>query len=170
MGRSRSRPLQRAQQHPRCGHSGLLTRFFRFREGLQWRRRPVLDDMDGNSFEYPDYGSISYWDKRYAGKDGLRVAEWLLPYSALREVVLPLLPSTEAEILVVGCGTSTLGEEIYDDGFKCEYTRFAAPISSVPTLLRSLSPSPGRVARPSDVTAGGRLIGGLLTTPTPRQT
>jgi hypothetical protein len=67
------------------------------------------------------YGSHEYWEERYARRPLEREGkalfeEWYAPYSAMREVLLPLLKPTD-RILHVGCGQSQLGSSLYNDGF-----------------------------------------------------
>ena len=67
------------------------------------------------------YGSHEYWEARYARRplerDGKALLEeWYAPYSAMREVLLPLLKPHD-RILHVGCGQSQLGASLYADGF-----------------------------------------------------
>ena len=79
----------------------------------------------------PHYGSKAYWDERYAaaqralGLDerGPENFEWYQGWEALSPHLLPLLSleggkglSRDAEILVVGCGTSTIPAKLYAEG------------------------------------------------------
>lgn len=84
-----------------------------------------------------DYGSVSYWDERYsssalqeATKSSDGSYDWYNSYDNLRFAFRRILtpddidePGTngagpeEKEILIVGCGNSTLGCDMYDDGF-----------------------------------------------------
>ena len=83
-----------------------------------------------------DYGSPSYWDERYSaavhkeavtpGKGGS--FDWYNSYGALRFAIRKFLvpeeglgsedEAEEKEILIAGCGNSTFGCEMYDDGFR----------------------------------------------------
>lgn len=66
----------------------------------------------------PDYGSASYWDERYAASEG-QVFDWYQGYGALRPLIEPFLEEREDfEILIPGCGTSRLGAELYEDGYR----------------------------------------------------
>lgn len=66
---------------------------------------------------FPDFSSRDYWEARYSSES--TSYDWLLPYSQLRTIILPRLSeNTEAEILIVGCGNSRLGEEMYREGYK----------------------------------------------------
>ena len=71
------------------------------------------------------YGSAEYWEERYARRaqeggwqrEGKQLfEEWYAPYSAFRELLLPLLNCTD-RILHIGCGQSRLGADLYQDGF-----------------------------------------------------
>ena len=85
-----------------------------------------------------DYGSASYWDERYsssalqeATKSSDGTYDWYNSYEnlrfALRRIIIPdegdednlkySEKPEEMEILIVGCGNSTLGCKMYDDGF-----------------------------------------------------
>ena len=62
------------------------------------------------------YGTAAYWEGRYA-KDS-EPFDWLQRYSSplLREVITTHVPKAAA-VLVPGCGSSTLAEDMVDDGF-----------------------------------------------------
>lgn len=70
------------------------------------------------------YGSKAYWDDRY--KDGCTIGgssekgkvsnEWYVGYDAMREDLLRYAGRNQA-VLLLGCGTSTLGEDMARDGF-----------------------------------------------------
>ena len=95
-----------------------------------------------------EYGTASYWDKRYE-KDFGKTFDWLGPYKTVRlllnkHVILPMYQKEETTIgddesicetaefeqfvksvagklrvLDLGCGNSTLAEEMYDvDGYR----------------------------------------------------
>mmetsp|Transcript_35927 Transcript_35927/g.76280 ORF Transcript_35927/g.76280 Transcript_35927/m.76280 type:complete len:214 (+) Transcript_35927:23-664(+) len=71
--------------------------------------------------EAPDYGDVMYWDTRFALDP--EPFEWYLPWEELREVVIPRLlalgvPPQDVEVLVVGCGNSTVPEELYLEGWE----------------------------------------------------
>ena len=97
--------------------------------------------------EYPDYSSADYWDQRYSRKIQLTLKEqgnvdiyedWYLQYEQLKPFLLNVpkmredgsgqepvgnhapTPNLEAEILVIGCGLSSLSEDISAlGGFEC---------------------------------------------------
>jgi len=68
-----------------------------------------------------DYGNPSYWDERYAKHfdvDDQAVFDWYQDYKALKPLIQPHLTNAEEfEILIPGCGNSSLGADLYDDGF-----------------------------------------------------
>ena len=67
-----------------------------------------------------DYGNPSYWDERYSkhfDADDQAVFDWYLDYSQLKPHLAPYLSSDpDFEVLIPGCGNSSLGAEMYDDG------------------------------------------------------
>lgn len=79
-----------------------------------------------------DYGSRSYWDERYSAAAQKEATakdvsfDWYNTYGPLRFAIRKfLVPDADTahdeyddmEILIAGCGNSTLGCEMYDDGF-----------------------------------------------------
>jgi EEF1A lysine methyltransferase 4 len=64
----------------------------------------------------PDYGSASYWDERYATVTD--AYDWYQDYSTLRSFLQPYLKDKSIEILIPGCGSSTLGGDLYKLGYQ----------------------------------------------------
>ena len=59
-----------------------------------------------------DYQSSIYWNKRYKQQEGITF-DWLESYDSLKHFLLRTKPTL---VLNLGCGNSTLAEEIYDFG------------------------------------------------------
>jgi len=79
--------------------------------------KSFLQKIDAN-FDFPDYSKFDYWNKRYLNEKG-KPFEWLLSYEILRPHMIPKMGKNyDAEILIVGCGNSTLGAGLYQDKFK----------------------------------------------------
>ncbi len=65
----------------------------------------------------PDYSSLQYWDQRYQREKDLSF-EWLDSYEGIRDILLErLFENREAEVLILGCGNSAVGEGLYDEGY-----------------------------------------------------
>lgn len=63
-----------------------------------------------------DYSSISYWDERYASDD--TIFDWYQDFTTLKSYITPYLKfSPDFEILVPGCGNSSLSADLYDCGY-----------------------------------------------------
>lgn len=62
-----------------------------------------------------DFSTQEYWDKKYAEKD--TQFEWLRPYSEIKEYVNEHIKKND-KILIPGCGNSSLGPDMYNDGYK----------------------------------------------------
>ncbi|PJF19192.1 hypothetical protein PSACC_01034 [Paramicrosporidium saccamoebae] len=60
------------------------------------------------------YRELEYWNQRY--KDDTNTYDWLMTFERLRPLVLPLMKETDS-VLILGCGNSTLSEQLYEDGF-----------------------------------------------------
>ena len=66
----------------------------------------------------PEYGNKSYWDERYSAIEEKKY-EWYMPYSKLKPHLAPYLKKhANFEILIPGCGSSSLGAELYDEGYQ----------------------------------------------------
>lgn len=63
-----------------------------------------------------EYAKISYWNNRYC--TDVKPFEWYQKYEFLKSVFKSEKLSSDDEILVVGCGTSKLSEDMYEDGYK----------------------------------------------------
>jgi ubiquinone/menaquinone biosynthesis C-methylase UbiE len=61
-----------------------------------------------------DFSTKEYWEKKYAEKD--TTFEWLENYEELRDYIREHI-SRESQILIPGCGNSTLGVEMHKDGY-----------------------------------------------------
>eukprot|EP00922_Rhytidocystis_sp_ex-Travisia-forbesii_P008126 GHVS01011970.1.p1 GENE.GHVS01011970.1~~GHVS01011970.1.p1 ORF type:complete len:239 (-),score=30.12 GHVS01011970.1:384-1100(-) len=62
------------------------------------------------------YGKSDYWDERYT-KDP-EPFEWYQRYSGIKDVIASTGIQHNQHILMIGCGNSTLSEDMYNDGFK----------------------------------------------------
>jgi SAM-dependent methyltransferase len=67
---------------------------------------------NGTNFHY---GQLEYWDDRYSKR--IEPFDWYQTYSDLKEIITPYLEK-ENKILNVGCGNSTMSEEMYNDGYE----------------------------------------------------
>ncbi|KAA6390389.1 MAG: putative protein kinase domain protein [Streblomastix strix] len=62
-----------------------------------------------------NYGNKDFWEQRYRDND--ERFEWYKSYAALRPILAKHL-TPDSKILDLGCGSSRLAEDLYDDGFK----------------------------------------------------
>ncbi|THG95936.1 hypothetical protein EW026_g5790 [Hermanssonia centrifuga] len=44
--------------------------------------------------------------------------DWFKSYADVAHIIRELIPDKDAKILMLGCGNSTLSEDMYDDGYK----------------------------------------------------
>jgi len=70
---------------------------------------------NGTGASSPGYADARYWLARYQETSN-ETFDWYLRYEELKEILRPLL-FPDMQILVLGCGTSTLSEDLYADGF-----------------------------------------------------
>eukprot|EP00658_Telonema_sp_P-2_P063756 TRINITY_DN5253_c0_g2_i2.p1 TRINITY_DN5253_c0_g2~~TRINITY_DN5253_c0_g2_i2.p1 ORF type:complete len:254 (-),score=62.85 TRINITY_DN5253_c0_g2_i2:404-1165(-) len=68
------------------------------------------------SEENKQYAKKEYWEQRFGHEEH---KEWLCGYDQIASVLNPVLESVGAapSILLVGCGNSSLGPDLYDAGF-----------------------------------------------------
>ncbi|KAK0489089.1 S-adenosyl-L-methionine-dependent methyltransferase [Armillaria novae-zelandiae] len=95
--------------------------------------------MDNLPEKNEQYGTKDYWDQRYqtfAFSKLLQVSprliiwihlrresdagsfDWFKKYSDIADLLRELIPDKRSKILMLGCGNSTLSEDMYDDGYK----------------------------------------------------
>lgn len=62
-----------------------------------------------------------YWDERYKkdSRNGAEVFEWYLNFEALHAFLSEVIASSESRILELGCGNSTLSNDLSLSGYKC---------------------------------------------------
>ena len=66
----------------------------------------------------PDYGNPSYWDERYSARSN-ESFDWYQSYDMLKPYLKPLLSSNvDFEVLIPGCGNSSIGVEMFQDGYQ----------------------------------------------------
>ena len=63
------------------------------------------------------FGKKVYWDEKFAQNKG--DFEWYHPYKMIKDVVTQYIKDIRgAKVLNVGCGTSKMPEDMYNDGFR----------------------------------------------------
>ncbi|EKM50634.1 uncharacterized protein PHACADRAFT_200577 [Phanerochaete carnosa HHB-10118-sp] len=65
-----------------------------------------------------EYGTREYWDKRYNQEAEDSSFDWFKKYADIEDLIEELIPDKTSRILMLGCGNSTLSEDMYDDGYK----------------------------------------------------
>ena len=69
-----------------------------------------MDLPDGNE----TYKLQEYWDERFSVEDNF---EWCKSYSDFKHLIHEHMPKKNERILMLGCGNSSLSEEMYYDGY-----------------------------------------------------
>ena len=74
--------------------------------------------LDGGSSDMPGYGDgAQYWDKKHVQDEN--PYEWMQGYEDLSGLVARCTGGNRKHrVLHVGCGSSLLTEEMYDDGYQ----------------------------------------------------
>ncbi|KAI9062509.1 S-adenosyl-L-methionine-dependent methyltransferase [Trametes sanguinea] len=65
-----------------------------------------------------EYGTKEYWDQRYAQESEESSFDWFKSYNDIADIMRELIPDKSSRILMLGCGNSTLSQDMYDDGYK----------------------------------------------------
>ncbi|KAG9103691.1 hypothetical protein FRC06_008808 [Ceratobasidium sp. 370] len=63
------------------------------------------------------YESKQYWDQRYGSEEGQEPFDWFKSYADIRDILGAYIPTRSVRILMLGCGNSTLSEDMYRDGY-----------------------------------------------------
>ncbi|KAK0217761.1 S-adenosyl-L-methionine-dependent methyltransferase [Armillaria fumosa] len=74
--------------------------------------------MDNLPEKNEQYGTKDYWDQRYQAESDVGSFDWFKKYSDIADLLRELIPDKTSKILMLGCGNSTLSEDMYDDGYK----------------------------------------------------
>ncbi|KAF8817463.1 S-adenosyl-L-methionine-dependent methyltransferase [Phlegmacium glaucopus] len=74
--------------------------------------------MSGLPSKNQDYGTKEYWNQRYLEEGHNESFDWFKSYADLAELLHLLVPSKSSRILMLGCGNSTLSEDMWDDGYR----------------------------------------------------
>ncbi|KAJ7625681.1 S-adenosyl-L-methionine-dependent methyltransferase [Roridomyces roridus] len=66
-----------------------------------------------------EYGEKAYWDERYSQEPADDASfDWFKTYDDIAPLLRELIPRKDARILMLGCGNSTLSQDMYDDGYE----------------------------------------------------
>ncbi|KEP53130.1 S-adenosyl-L-methionine-dependent methyltransferase [Rhizoctonia solani 123E] len=64
------------------------------------------------------YEGKDYWDERYQSEGGREPFDWFKTYKDIKEILEVYIPRKNVRILMLGCGNSTLSEDMYQDGYQ----------------------------------------------------
>ncbi len=65
----------------------------------------------------PGYGERSYWEQRYKKSKG-ETFEWYADWSTVKHFLQKVKLKKESNVLHIGCGNSTLAEDMHESGFR----------------------------------------------------
>ncbi|KAI1791823.1 S-adenosyl-L-methionine-dependent methyltransferase [Ganoderma leucocontextum] len=65
-----------------------------------------------------EYGTKEYWDQRYTQESEETSFDWFKSYGDIADIIRELIPDKSSRVLMLGCGNSTLSQDMYDDGYK----------------------------------------------------
>ncbi|RKP04503.1 hypothetical protein THASP1DRAFT_7689, partial [Thamnocephalis sphaerospora] len=63
------------------------------------------------------YRRHEYWEERYARQACEETFDWFKGYGELRSLFASVIPNKAGRILMLGCGNSTLAEDMHADGY-----------------------------------------------------
>ena len=78
-------------------------------------RKVGEEEFDNIIPEVAQYGRIQFWDDRYLNEP--EPFEWFHPYEYYRDSILDAI-DLESKVLIAGCGTSNMPEDMAMDGYK----------------------------------------------------
>ncbi|GAA5973604.1 hypothetical protein JCM11641_007144 [Rhodosporidiobolus odoratus] len=73
--------------------------------------------MDLLPSENHQYGTQEYWDERYSKEADTSSFDWFKTYAEIKHLINRFIPDKKAKIVMLGCGNSTLSQDMYDDGY-----------------------------------------------------
>ncbi|PVU95880.1 hypothetical protein BB561_001518 [Smittium simulii] len=65
-----------------------------------------------------EYATKQYWDERYSSGGKEIIFDWFKRYSDIKELINSVIPEKTLSILMLGCGNSSLSEDMYNDGYQ----------------------------------------------------
>ncbi|KAI3650544.1 hypothetical protein MP228_004025 [Amoeboaphelidium protococcarum] len=63
------------------------------------------------------YGQKEYWERRYEEEDTEQSFDWFKTYDDIRDSLGEFIKDKESRIIILGCGNSTLGYDMIEDGY-----------------------------------------------------
>ncbi|KIY48139.1 S-adenosyl-L-methionine-dependent methyltransferase [Fistulina hepatica ATCC 64428] len=64
-----------------------------------------------------EYGTKEYWNTRYSKEDEESTFDWFKTYADISDMIRGIIPDKSSRILMLGCGNSTLSEDMWSDGY-----------------------------------------------------
>lgn len=138
--------------HRRHCYAGSERRRGRISEWQQRALRLAAANADPGAAEQPpdlDLSGAAYWDFFYSSGCGL---EWMAGYADLQDLLRRICTSSDARVLHLGCGTSSLGEEMYDAGYKRITNIDISAVAVNAMRTRNLDARPGMTWLVADAT------------------
>ncbi|KAF9054476.1 S-adenosyl-L-methionine-dependent methyltransferase [Panaeolus papilionaceus] len=80
------------------------------------------------------YGTREYWDHRYSQEADDESFDWFKSFADLTDLLHEIIPTKSAHILMLGCGNSTLSQDMWEDGY-----RNIVNIDYSPVLVQKMS-------------------------------
>ncbi|KAK9896533.1 S-adenosyl-L-methionine-dependent methyltransferase, partial [Cystobasidium minutum MCA 4210] len=71
--------------------------------------------MDFLPADNTGYGRKDYWDERYSKEETF---DWFRTFGDIAEHIHEYVPDKKSRIVMLGCGNSTLSQDMYDDGYQ----------------------------------------------------
>ncbi|EGN96704.1 hypothetical protein SERLA73DRAFT_75577 [Serpula lacrymans var. lacrymans S7.3] len=65
-----------------------------------------------------EYGTKEYWDHRYSQHSDSATFDWFKSYAEVAHLIREYVPDKSSKILMLGCGNSSLSEDMWQDGYK----------------------------------------------------
>ena len=66
----------------------------------------------------PSYGEKTYWEQRYKGFKGKETFEWYGGWNTVKPFLQRIQCKKDVSVLHVGCGNSTLAEDMHENGYR----------------------------------------------------